>query len=78
MPQELSFSVVTMRAVDKMEQALPEAAKRVQTGGSLLLLSTAGEEAKIKEPLPEMHWSASKPIPLTEQGIVLLGTKGST
>lgn len=78
MPTERTFSVVVMRAVDKMGQALPEAMKRVQSGGSLLLLSTSGDEAKIKESLPQIEWAASKAIPLTEQGIVLLGTKGST
>jgi 16S rRNA (guanine527-N7)-methyltransferase len=40
MPSERSFAAVTLRAVDDMERAIPEASQRVATGGVLVIMST--------------------------------------
>lgn len=77
MPSNKVFELVTMRAVDAMASALPEAAERVQPGGSLALLvardftlSSEGAAAPVdflwKDPIPVpgeggMAWIGQKP-----------------
>jgi 16S rRNA (guanine527-N7)-methyltransferase len=66
MALESTFDVVTMRAVDKMETAVQEAARRIQTGGALVLLTTAAS-------LPEVsgfQLQQSDSIPNSSSGIV--------
>jgi 16S rRNA (guanine527-N7)-methyltransferase len=42
MPRSRSFDAVSLRAVDKMQEAIPGAAGRVEAGGWLVLLASAG------------------------------------
>ena len=43
MPPSRQFDAVTLRAVDKMETALPAAKARIRLGGQLIVLTTASQ-----------------------------------
>lgn len=61
MPPQATFDAVTLRAVDKMELALPTAPKRLNPGGVLVLMTTIG--AKSIHPLDDLVQINSQPLP---------------
>jgi 16S rRNA (guanine527-N7)-methyltransferase len=65
MPPERQFDVVTLRAVDKMEMALFEAAHRLLPSGIQVILSGGG----LSESLPEAE---SHPLPGTAESFLYL------
>jgi 16S rRNA (guanine527-N7)-methyltransferase len=70
MPAGRSFAAVSMRAVDKMQMAIEAAADRVNRGGWLVLLASAGTVE-----LPEGFWAQDLPIPGSRSGVLILASK---
>ncbi len=75
LPRERRFSVVTMRAVDKMERALPSAVERLDFGGWLVLFATAGTEARLKKAVPDVAWQKASPVLGLNEGKLLVGRR---
>jgi 16S rRNA (guanine527-N7)-methyltransferase len=69
--------LVTLRAVEQFERALPVAAKLVAEDGRLGLLIGAGQVSIAQEVLGE-HWRWSEPavVPLSEARVVLAAERG--
>ncbi len=63
----LRFDAVTLRAVDKMEIALPEAASRVAAGGSLVVFATTETDFPV---VPGFEAAFQVAIPGSRSGIL--------
>jgi 16S rRNA (guanine527-N7)-methyltransferase len=75
MPLKKSFSVVTLRAVDKMVEACRSAVPRIASRGWLALFATNETEAELKAALPEITWQQKLPIFDLDRGVLLLGQR---
>jgi len=75
MSPERTFDAVTLRAVDRMEEAARLGLDRVRPGGVLVLFATAGTESALKVSLPGLEWEAQFPLHSLETGILLFGRK---
>jgi len=69
-----SANVVTLRAVERFEQALLIAARLVAPAGRLALLIGTNQVAVTAELIPEFQWSAPIPVPQSTRRILLVGT----
>lgn len=67
------FSLVTLRAVDKMDEALRTARGRLVAGGWCLVLTSAANRAEVDKLLPGMAWSEPVLVPGTAQRVILRG-----
>jgi 16S rRNA (guanine527-N7)-methyltransferase len=76
MPPERRFSVVTLRAVDKMPDACRLAIDRVPFDGWLVLFSISRAAPALKSRLPEIEWRNELPISGLDEGRILLGQRG--
>jgi 16S rRNA (guanine527-N7)-methyltransferase len=65
MPPARQFDAVTLRAVDKMETALPAAKARILPGGQLVILTTASQAPPKGQIVP---------LPQTNVGVLYLQT----
>lgn len=65
--------VVTMRAVESFEQALPAASRLVEVGGRLILLIGAGQVERAESLLSGFTWNAPIQIPISAHRVVLIG-----
>jgi 16S rRNA (guanine527-N7)-methyltransferase len=72
MPEEKLFDAVTMRAVEKMESAVPIAVKRVK---QYLVLLTTGKSAATSRGFTEMEWFEPIPLPNSAQMILIIGQR---
>ncbi|HEY7095512.1 MAG TPA: 16S rRNA (guanine(527)-N(7))-methyltransferase RsmG [Terriglobales bacterium] len=70
-----SADVVTLRAVEKFETALPVAAKLVTSGGRLAILIGESQSSRAKELLPGMGWEPVSVVPNSTSRIVMIGVK---
>lgn len=61
LPPHQRFDIITMRAVDKMDRALPVAVKRLAPTGTLVLLTTAA-------PISSLTLTSSFAIPNSDRG----------
>jgi 16S rRNA (guanine527-N7)-methyltransferase len=68
------FDAVTLRAVDKMQEACRTAIQRVAAGGRLALFAT-GETAPSLQ-FDQISWSPSIPLPGSSQRLLLIGRRG--
>ncbi|MFT4112560.1 16S rRNA (guanine(527)-N(7))-methyltransferase RsmG [Silvibacterium sp.] len=77
MPEAQYFGAVTLRAVDKMVEATSLAAKRVASGGYLVLFATETTQAAVKEAVsavqPGLIWLENLPIRSSGHGFLLKG-----
>lgn len=73
MPEKLRFDAVTMRAVEKMDLAIPVAAERVKR--YLVLLTTERSVPAYRELAPELEWLEPIPLPDTTQMILAIGQR---
>jgi 16S rRNA (guanine527-N7)-methyltransferase len=73
MPEQRRFDAVSLRAVDQMELAIPEATKR--TRAYVVLLTTTGSEAVCQEFSTELEWLAPIPLPNATRTILAIGRK---
>jgi 16S rRNA (guanine527-N7)-methyltransferase len=67
--------IVTMRAVERFESAVPIGLKLVGPGGRLALMIGAAQVAKAKELAPALIWDPPVPMPGGSSRVLLLGTK---
>lgn len=69
---ESQFDCVTLRAVDRMEQAVQTAARLIRPGGWLVLMTTDGQLERLKESAgAEFFWA--EPVRMTGGGEKLIG-----
>lgn len=65
--------VLTLRAVERFELALPIAASLVRTGGRLALLVGEGQIARARDLVPGIAWDDPLNIPLSSRRALLIG-----
>lgn len=75
LPPERVYDAITMRAVEKMPDAIPIAARHVAPGGWLLLMTTREDAPALSQAAPEMAWQDAIPIPESDARVVLLGQR---
>jgi 16S rRNA (guanine527-N7)-methyltransferase len=73
MPRGRLFHAVSMRAVEKMELAIPAALGRTER--YLVLLTTERAAPAHRELTPELDWMDSIPLPNAEQMILAMGKR---
>jgi 16S rRNA (guanine527-N7)-methyltransferase len=73
MPQGLLFHAVSMRAVEKMELAIPVALRRAER--YLVLLTTERTAPAYRELTPELEWMDSIPLPNADRMILTMGKR---
>ena len=70
------FDCVTMRAVDRMADAVQIGSRLVKAGGWLALLTTAPEAAGLQSAAgPGFVWNATVPLPGSTERVIALGQK---
>jgi len=67
------FEVVTLRAVERFEDALRISAALVIPGGRLALLTGSSQQAAAARLLPSYRWGQPLPIPLSHSRTLMLG-----
>jgi len=70
----LKSQIVTIRAVEKFEAALPIAASMVDAGGKLTLLIGSTQSQIASNALPQFAWSNPVSIPRSRERVVLIGS----
>lgn len=68
-----SGGLVTMRAVEKFDRALPAAGRLVQPEGRIALLIGASQVEHAQQGLPDFDWNRPKLIPASEERVLLVG-----
>jgi len=66
---------VALRAVERFDTVLPEAARLVAPGGRLALLISQAQVERTRELAPTFHWTTPLPIPLSTNRVLLVGKK---
>jgi 16S rRNA (guanine527-N7)-methyltransferase len=69
------FDVVTLRAVERFEQALPTAARLVKPAGRLALLIGSAQLDQVHATRPAIRWSPPIPIPNSSSRVLLIGSE---
>jgi 16S rRNA (guanine527-N7)-methyltransferase len=73
---ESAFECVTLRAVDRMEQAVRSATHRIHRNGWLAAMTTSSDLAVIEAAAgPEISWSGEIPLPGSENRVLALGAR---
>jgi 16S rRNA (guanine527-N7)-methyltransferase len=67
--------LVTMRAVEKFESALPVALGLVREGGRLALMIGAAQLSRAKTIAPQVRWEEPLPVPGGHSRVLAVGTK---
>jgi 16S rRNA (guanine527-N7)-methyltransferase len=73
LPTEQTFSAVSLRAVEKMELAIPIAIEHAEK--YLILLTTQESFPAFGALSPKMNWQAPVPLPNSRQMILAIGSK---
>lgn len=68
-----TFDVVTLRAVERLSEALPSAARLLRPRGRLALLVSSAQLAPIRATTPNLRWCDSSRIPCSDSRILLIG-----
>jgi 16S rRNA (guanine527-N7)-methyltransferase len=72
------FDCVTLRAVDKMDQAVQAGARLVKDGGWLALLTTRTDTATLQSAAGEgLEWLEACQLPGSDDRVVMLAKAGS-
>jgi 16S rRNA (guanine527-N7)-methyltransferase len=69
------FDIVTLRAVERFETALPIAAALVAPAGRLALLIGASQRGPAQASFPQFLWSEPVPLPSSTARILLIGQR---
>jgi 16S rRNA (guanine527-N7)-methyltransferase len=69
------FGAVTLRAVDKMEEATTAAAKRVSAGGWIILFGTSATESPFRRTVSGFNWKDLVPLRGMDDGFLLVGER---
>ena len=72
------FDCVAMRAVDRMERAVVDAASLVRSGGMLALLTTTAEFPSLGQRVEHFRWQDAVPLAGSDQRVIRLGLKKPT
>jgi 16S rRNA (guanine527-N7)-methyltransferase len=79
MGADMEFSVVTLRAVERMQEVLPVAARHVEAGGNLLVMTTTNDVAMLSATVNDFErgfeWQEPVLIPESESRVVLIGQR---
>jgi 16S rRNA (guanine(527)-N(7))-methyltransferase RsmG len=67
--------VVTLRAVERFDSALPIAASLVRSGGRLALLIGGRQVGRVSELTPGLEWNSPLSVPLSVARALLIGRK---
>jgi len=70
-----TFSLVTLRAVERFETILPIAARLVAPGGRLALLIGAGQAQLTQQELPDLRWRDPVSVLQSNARVLLIGSK---
>jgi len=70
---ESSASLVTLRAVERFENALPIARKLIAPNGRIALLIESAQRQTAESSLPDLRWEQPIPLPLSTNRILLIG-----
>ncbi len=73
LPQK--WDIVTLRAVESFDKALPTASTLIESGGSLVLLIGAEQPHKAEWLLTDFGWNRPIPIPQSDHRVILMGRK---
>ncbi|MGH9530832.1 MAG: 16S rRNA (guanine(527)-N(7))-methyltransferase RsmG [Terriglobales bacterium] len=65
--------LVTLRAVEKFERALPVAARLVEPGGRIALLIGVRQVELARQALPDLVWNLPQSIPESAERVLLVG-----
>jgi 16S rRNA (guanine527-N7)-methyltransferase len=72
----LQFDCVTLRAVDRMPQAVQAASELVECGGWLALMTTEGELAHVQSlSCGELSWLSPMPLPGSDRRVLAFGKR---
>ena len=71
----VSFDLVTLRAVERFERALPVAARLLASDGRLALLIGASQVNSARTLLPSFSWCDPLPVPQSTSRVLLLGSR---
>jgi 16S rRNA (guanine527-N7)-methyltransferase len=69
----VTFDVVTLRAVERLTDVLPTAAKLLAPSGRLALLIATAQLENIRSTLPYLTWDPPIPIPESKSRLILVG-----
>jgi 16S rRNA (guanine527-N7)-methyltransferase len=69
-----SADVVTLRAVERFEEALPVAARLVRPQGRVALLIGQAQVARATTVLSRFSWQTEVPIPMSSSRVLFVGT----
>jgi 16S rRNA (guanine527-N7)-methyltransferase len=72
-----TFDTVTLRAVDKMEQAIPAAIARTNPSGWLAILTTIDAASELQTSYAQIDWQPTQALPRGTGRVLLLGKKQS-
>src|SRR5438270_9507957 len=70
----IKSQIVTMRAVEKFESALPMAASLVASGGQFALLIGITQAEAARQILPNLEWRKPIEVPESRERVLLVGT----
>jgi 16S rRNA (guanine527-N7)-methyltransferase len=70
----IKSQIVTMRAVEKFESALPIAASLVASGGQLALLIGITQAEAARQTLPDLDWQKPIAVPESRERVLLVGS----
>lgn len=73
MPAGAKFDLVTLRAVEKMSEAVLVASRR--TNRWLAIMTVSASEQMFKQLLPEFSWAPAMQLPASSSGILLIGER---
>ena len=69
------WDIVTLRAVESFDKALPTASRLLESGGSLVLLIGAEQARHVGSLRPNFKWNEPIPIPRSDNRVILIGQK---
>jgi len=69
----VTFDVVTLRAVERLTDVLPTAARLVAPSGRLALLIASAQLEAVHSTLPQLTWDPPIPIPESKSRLILVG-----
>jgi 16S rRNA (guanine527-N7)-methyltransferase len=75
MPAERRFSIITLRAVDRMTEACQSALRRIAPQGWLVVFVTKATRLGIEAALPEIEWRQTMPSVDLDEGEILFGQR---
>jgi 16S rRNA (guanine527-N7)-methyltransferase len=70
---DVTFDIVTLRAVERFDSVLLTAAGLLAPKGHLVLLIGSSQQEQARALLPAFSWTDPEPIPLSQSRILLLG-----